>query len=300
VVVRLRRAREQLRKRLQQRGYLLSSGLAATLGISSSSAQLGILALPLSQTALHISSYGLTTGLLSPAVACLLKGALLTMWLKPIQLTTLAVLSLGLVTLPLWNDGTSLQAQPPEHAKVAQQYFIGGMAGHTYQTPPATKDATYPHDVNLPEEARKWIDEQKMQEEVIRQESEQRMRGKRMILHGKLKQLQETYTKAGDLDRALPLREQVRRLELAIANAVVYHDYPNQIGQLRGQNGKTIMYSVRARTGAAFGAMASTAMILTWPPSPSTQACCNRGNQDWSKSPSCPVGTATLPAPATA
>lgn len=75
------------------------------------------------------------------------------MWLKPIQLTSLAVLSLGLVTLPLWNYGSTLQAQPPEHAKLVQQYSIGGLARNSYQTPPSTKDATYSRDENLPDEA---------------------------------------------------------------------------------------------------------------------------------------------------
>jgi len=248
-VVRLRRAREQLRKRLQQRGYLLSSGIAATLGISSSSAQLGILALPLSQSALHISTQGLAAGLLSPAVACLMKGAFVTMWLKPIQLTTLAVLSLGLVSLPLWNNGTSLQAQPPGGDPVLQRFYSSKT--DKYQQRLSPTNVMYPPDENLPEEARKWIDEQQKQEDVIRKEAEQRMRGKRKTLHGKLKQLQESYTKAGDLDRALALREQVRRLELAIASAVVYQNYPNQIAELRGQNGKTIIFSVRARIGGS-------------------------------------------------
>lgn len=255
VVVRLRRAREQLRKRLQQRGYLLTSGIAATLGVSSSSAQLGILALPLSQTALQISSLGLATGLLTPAVAGLLKGALLTMWLKPIQLTTLAVLSLGFVTLPLWNTGTPLQAQPPERFRYINPQSRPPLMMDVMRSNPllgtvVISEPTFSADENLPEEAHKWIDEQQKIEDAIRKEAELKMRGTRMTLYGKLKQLQETYTKAGDLDRALALREQVRRLELAIASAVIYQGDVNQITRYRGQNGKSLIFSVRGRTGA--------------------------------------------------
>ncbi|MFT3879845.1 MAG: RNA polymerase sigma factor [Gemmatales bacterium] len=228
VNVRLRRARELLKKRLQQRGYLLASGIAATLGINSSAAHLGLLALPLSQTALQVSSQGLATGLLSPSVASLLKGALLTMWLKPIQLTMLAVVSLGIVTVPLWNGGTPVQAQPPDQLLLNRYQY--STFKPVYKA--ATVNSTYPRDENLPEEARKWIDEQQKQEDVIRAEAEQKMRGMRMGLHGKLKQLQETYTKAGDLDRALAIREQVRRLELAISQAVVYRNDSNQVGAI--------------------------------------------------------------------
>jgi len=250
VNVRLRRARELLKKRLQQRGYLLASGIAATLGISSSAAHLGLLALPLSQTALQVSSQGLALGLLSPSVACLLKGALLTMWLKPIQLTILAVVSLGMVTVPFWNGGTPVQAQPPDHALLSRFHYT--TVERAYKSPPV--HSTYPRDENLPEEARKWIDEQLKQEEVIRAEAEQKMRGMRMGLHGKLKQLQETYTKAGDLDRALAIREQVRRLELAVSQAVVYRNDSSQVAQFRGQTGKSVIFSVRGQaTGSVWG-----------------------------------------------
>src|SRR5262249_7288031 len=72
--------------------------------------------------------------------------------------------------------------------------------------------------------------------------------------HGKLKGLQDTYTKAGDLDRALALREQVRRLELAIAQALPYDQHPGEIAVHRGQNGKTLVFSVRGRTtGSVWG-----------------------------------------------
>ncbi|HQR05346.1 MAG TPA: sigma-70 family RNA polymerase sigma factor [Gemmatales bacterium] len=250
VNVRLRRARELLKKRLQQRGYLLASGIAATLGINSSAAHLGLLALPLSQTALQVSSQGLASGLLSPSVACLLKGALLTMWLKPIQLTVLAVASLGMLTVPFWNGGAPVQAQPPDHVLLNRFYY--STYDRTHKTPQV--HATYPRDENLPEEARKWIDEQLKQEEVIRAEAEQKMRGMRMGLHGKLKQLQETYTKAGDLDRALAIREQVRRLELAVSQAVVYRNDSSQVAQFRGQTGKSIIFSVRGQTeGSVWG-----------------------------------------------
>src|SRR5207245_2203910 len=86
---------------------------------------------------------------------------------------------------------------------------------------------------------------------AIRKEAEQKMRGMRLALHGKLKQLQETYTKAGDLDRALALREQTRRLEMAIASAVAYDSNASLVSQHRGQNGKTIVFSVRARLGGS-------------------------------------------------
>lgn len=257
VAVRLRRAREQLRQRLKQRGYLLSAGIATTLGVSSSVAQLGLLAMPLAATAIQLSTHGLSTGLVSPSVAGLLKGALLTMWLKPIQLTTLALLSLGIVTLPFCNSSTPLQAQQP-----LQDTFLNRLSTQqAYQThtvtqrvPVRSTTSTYSQDENLPEEARKWIEEQKQKEEVVRQEAEQKMRGMRMGLHAKLKQLQETYTKAGDLDRALALREQVRRLELAITQALVYDSHPGLISEHRGKEGKTLIFSVKGRTsGSVWG-----------------------------------------------
>lgn len=269
VTVRLRRAREQLKKRLEQRGYLLSGGIAAALGVNSSAAQLGILALPLSQTALQISSQGLAAGLVSPSVACLLKGALLTMWLKPIQLTMLVVISMGIVAVPMCNNSSPLQAQQPSylnHYTVTQQQTrqdivgYGGLiaasgGGHRYPPGGAKIDTNpYPHDENLPEEARKWIEEQQKQEEIILQEAERKMRSMRATLHGKLKQLQETYTKAGDLDRALALREQVRRLELAISQALVYDQNPGEIACQRGKNGKTLVFAVKGRTtGSIWG-----------------------------------------------
>jgi RNA polymerase sigma factor (sigma-70 family) len=258
VSIRLRRARERLKSRLSRRGVGLSSGVAVTLGATAEAGVPVALASAIASDAVKLAAGGLTAGLVAAPVALLVKGALVAMWWKPIKLACLVMLTVGLITVPVWNSSSSLTAQQPP----------GGWAGQG-QGPRFLRDLTeyqvfherlvrpdpgvhldisasmYPPDENMPEDAKEWIAEQKKKEDAIRKEAEQRIRQMRAQLYTKLRGLQDKYTRAGDLDRAVSLRDQARRLEASIVDA---KPDPGALTAFRGQNGKSFVFTVVGRT----------------------------------------------------
>jgi hypothetical protein len=81
-------------------------------------------------------------------------------------------------------------------------------------------DATAPPDDTLPTEVRKLVEEQRRQEEEFRREHQRRVRESRERLLAQLKAVQGRYTKDGDLDRAVAVRDEARRLEKQFADEV--------------------------------------------------------------------------------
>jgi hypothetical protein len=217
----------------------------------------------LAAAAKQILSGSLVAGLFSEPVAHLVKGALVTMWWKPLKLCCLAVLMAGVAATPFWQGGAAVQGQQPGpsglgtgYAPIKQDFYGRGAVTPTplHSTPPVSpygiyeanwqRGETYSSDDNLPEEAKKLIAEQQAKEEAIRKEAEQRLRAMRSELYSKLRTLQNSYTKAGDLDRAVALRDQARRLELFIAEA---RNDPGTMSAFRGESGKSFTFSVTGR-----------------------------------------------------
>ncbi len=279
ISIRLRRAKEHLQRRLAQRGVVLSTSVAATLGVASTSANVTpVLACTLAGTAVEMASGLATAGLVSGSISLLMKGALVNMWWKPAKLACLTLIATTLVTVPAWQSSSHLNAQQPAdplHAQIqvnpqggavrrddarwlartqpgaiVQYDYLNYLRFPQHQADPA-KDQTYPADDNLPEEVKKWIAAQKKQEEAIRQEAEKRIREQRAQLYKRLREIQDTYTRAGDLDRALAIRDQARRLEVSLVDA---QPNPGSLTGFRGQKGKTFVFQVTGRTeGSLWG-----------------------------------------------
>jgi RNA polymerase sigma factor (sigma-70 family) len=284
VSIRLRRARERLKDRLSRRGIVLSAGIAATLGASSASAQVSpVLAATLAGTAVRLVQGALGAGMITQSVTLLMKGALVTMWWKPVKLCCLALVAVGVVSVPVWQGMSPAAGQPPApyssgptitsagavSAPVdvwyqqpsasgytpVQTYSADGRVHYTYAPNPSPFEewieGTYGHDENLPEDAKKLIADQQAKEEALRKELEKQLKSQRTELYAKLRQMQDSYTKAGDLDHAVAVRDQARRLEFFIADA---KPDPGSLSAYRAQVGKSFVFSVVGkRMGAVWG-----------------------------------------------
>jgi hypothetical protein len=277
VSIRLRRARERLKHRLSRRGVALSAGIAATLGAGSASAQVSpVLAATLAGTAVRVAQGTLAAGTISQSGTLLMKGALVTMWWKPVKLACLAVLTVGLVSVPVWQGmspalgqqpnsvpaqshwvNTPTSVEPPAQAwyetpspaySPVQTFSADGRVYSTYVPNPGPFEAwiegTYAPDENLPEDAKKLIADQRAKEEALRKELEKQLKSQRMELYTKLREMQDSYTKSGDLDRAVAIRDQARRLELFITDAKTD---PGNLSAYRAQFGKSFIFSVAGK-----------------------------------------------------
>jgi RNA polymerase sigma factor (sigma-70 family) len=287
VSIRLRRARERLKHRLSRRGVVLSAGIAATLGAGSASAQVSpVLAAILAGTAVQLVQSALGAGMISQSVTLLMKGALVTMWWKPVKLCCLAVLTVGLVSVPVWQGLSPAVGQQPNvnftpapvvttypaveppvqgwyeqylgptsaYAPV-QSYLPDGRMHYAYAPNPGPfnewTEGTYARDENLPEDAKKLIADQQAKEETLRKELEKQLKSQRTELYAKLRKMQDVYTKAGDLDHAVAVRDQARRLEFFIADA---KPDPGNLSGYRGRVGKSFIFSiVGKRMGVVWG-----------------------------------------------
>jgi RNA polymerase sigma factor (sigma-70 family) len=256
VSIRLRRARERLRSRLERRGVVLSAGVAASLGATAEASVPAALASTLAGQAVRLAGGAAAAGVVAAPVAVLVKGAMVAMWWKPIKLMSLAVLATGLLAVPTWNAmpsataqddprwaGRSARVQAMQDLSLLQERLVHREMPRRLKP----EDTLYPPDESLPEDVKEWIAEQKKQEEAICKEAEAKIRRLRAELYKKLRGQQEKYTKAGDLDRAVAVRDQARRLEASVANA---KPDPGALTSYRGQNGKSFVFTVIGHTNA--------------------------------------------------
>ncbi|MDB5356973.1 MAG: blaR1 2 [Phycisphaerales bacterium] len=120
------------------------------------------------------------------------------------RLVMLAVSVLSLAALPAWSQKAAEESDPRVQAqeRVAQRLADGTRMAYVRA-----------NSAPLPAEAQNLIDRSAEQEAEIRREMARKLNEQRAQLIQQLKELQDKYTKAGQLDEAVAVRDRVRQLE---------------------------------------------------------------------------------------
>jgi RNA polymerase sigma factor (sigma-70 family) len=117
VAIRLKRARDQLRRRLGRRGLLLPAGLLAVLLAGRAEAEIveSVLAQTTLRAALCGAACGTMTGVASPHAIALAQGVLRAMFLRKLKLTAAVLMALAAILgAGLWWHDPPAQAAPPQ------------------------------------------------------------------------------------------------------------------------------------------------------------------------------------------
>jgi hypothetical protein len=99
----------------------------------------------------------------------------------------------------------------------------------------------------VPADARNLIDEYDKESKALKEKAEQEIKEKREKLIERLKQLQDTYTRAGKLEEAVAIRDTIKRMK---QGALDIKPDPGTLGAYRTQIGKTFVFEVTGRTDA--------------------------------------------------
>jgi hypothetical protein len=117
--------------------------------------------------------------------------------------------------------------------------------------PPAVNPADLPDPADLPAAAQKLVEDHRREAAEVRKQAEDRVKTQRAELIDALRKLMAEYTKAGQLDEALAVRECVRALK------GMQHDArpgPVNLSAYRDQVGKAFFFLVTgSRAGVVWG-----------------------------------------------
>ncbi|HSU65498.1 MAG TPA: LCCL domain-containing protein, partial [Tepidisphaeraceae bacterium] len=158
----------------------------------------------------------------------------------PLRLPRTGLMMIGLLmlaVLPMWSQNSGAQPLGPESAgSEAVARLPNPQGGTASQLPPDAQDA---------------IQKFEQQQMEARRELERRLAEQRDVLVRQLKELQDRYTRAGQLDEAVAVRDRVRQLqgESAYGAGEPIPDPGNAI-QFRGREHQSIRIMV---TGATDG-----------------------------------------------
>jgi hypothetical protein len=100
-------------------------------------------------------------------------------------------------------------------------------------------------DTPVPDDAKKLIDDFDREAKDIQEKAEKEVKARRDKLIEKLKQLQDTYTRAGKLDEAVAISEKIKVVK--IGTLEIKPD-PGTVNGLRDQVGKSFVYEVTGKT----------------------------------------------------
>ena len=104
---------------------------------------------------------------------------------------------------------------------------------------------------DLPEDARKVLDDLDKRVEAIQKRADEEVRGPLVKCVEALQKLQDAYTRAGKLDEALAIRERVRELTVEMVGA---QPEPDTLTTFRGQINKVLFFEVTGRQdGSVWG-----------------------------------------------
>jgi beta-lactamase regulating signal transducer with metallopeptidase domain len=151
----------------------------------------------------------------------------------------IALLTAG--TLPAWSQQVPVAPQPEQRIQPVPVLPPAiGSGGIGFTAPSA-----------LPADAQALIAESARQEAEIRAELEKKLTAHREQLIAQLRELQDRYTKAGQLDEAVAIRDQIRQMSrrrVAIRGVVRPMPDPGDATQFRGQHPRQILLMVTGRT----------------------------------------------------
>ncbi|HEX4795608.1 MAG TPA: LCCL domain-containing protein, partial [Humisphaera sp.] len=148
----------------------------------------------------------------------------------PLRLPRLGLLALGLLatlTLPAWAQKVEERTEATRARPFTSYLSI----------PPAPPTA-------LPAGAQEVLDQFNREQADIRREAEEKIAQARQRTLDHLKELQDQYTKSGQLDEAVAIRDRVREMESLTSRARQPMEDPGNLTAFRDRVGQTFLFNV--------------------------------------------------------